>query len=86
MWSYDSYLCQSVAGALTHLRDNGHGYFGRTPEEYNARLTRIIDALNTWGRLDEWEFEVDRDEHQRRYREAQKAFRRLGEVLGSLWD
>jgi hypothetical protein len=86
VWGYDSYLCRSVAGALTHLRDNGIGYFGPGSDAYQKKLTRIIEPLEVWGRLDEWDGEVDRDEHMRRYHEAQKAFRRLGDMLGELWD
>jgi hypothetical protein len=84
-WGYDSYLCRSIAGALTHLRDNGHGYFG-TPDSYHKKLTRIIEPLEVWGRRDEWDGEVDPVEARRRYHEAQKAFRRIGDMLGHLWD
>ena len=86
-WSLDDYLCRVAAESLTHLRDNAHGHpGGTTPEKWAAQLTRIIEPLEVWGSHWDWDCDVDRDEHIRRYREAQKAWRRLGEVLGNLWD
>jgi len=51
LWSLDWYLLTWLPGALRQLRDNGHGYpgtdeeGGRTPEEWDATLTRMADGL-----------------------------------------
>jgi hypothetical protein len=85
-WDYDRYLAATTAAALKHLRDTSISYAGPTPEKWAERLTRIIEPLEVWGRHWEWDCKVSNEEAARRYKEAQKAFRRIGEVLGDLWD
>jgi hypothetical protein len=86
-WSLDDYLCRVIAGSIKHLRDNGISYpAGTSMDRWVNQLTRIIEPIETWGNRWQWECTVDQAEDERRYHEAQKAFRRLGEVLASLWD
>jgi hypothetical protein len=84
-WNVDTYMCRVGAEMLTHLRDNGIGYpAGSSMEKYQEQLTRIIEPLAAWG--DDSHYDLFGDEEAEAYHEAQKAWRRFGEMLGGLWD